>query len=251
MFKKIFILFLFGSFSLVVFAETLKLENPEIIEFNNGSLKLGGEIYKPQGKGPFPAILYNHGSAPGMLNSEASKIIGPKFAAQGWIFFMPYRRGQGLSSKAGPYIGDEINAARNSGGIQKASKRLVELMSGDHLSDQQAAYEWLKTQNFVDTKRIAVAIPQGSVRGERARPRGAPLARDPRSHGRGRRRSGTRARLLRPQHQRDDSLPPAPRGRREARVRPAPGLPPQAPEVRSPRSVARRRLRGLPPAAAA
>lgn len=131
-------------------------EVPEIVYFNNGALKLGGEIFKPKGPGPFPAMLYNHGSAPGMLNSEASKAIGPKFAAKGWLFFMPYRRGQGLSEAAGSYIVDEIKSAYKKGGMKLASKKMVELMATEHLSDQLAAYNWLKSQKFVDSKRIAV-----------------------------------------------------------------------------------------------
>jgi len=34
------------------------------------------------------------------------------FASHGWVFFAPYRRGQGLSARAGTFIGDEITAAR-------------------------------------------------------------------------------------------------------------------------------------------
>ncbi len=82
---------------------------PEIVQFQSGSRTLGGEIFVPKGKGPFSAVLYNHGSSPGMLNSQASKSIGPLFAEKGWLFVMPYRRGQGLSEKAGAYIGVRIN----------------------------------------------------------------------------------------------------------------------------------------------
>ncbi|MDA0629575.1 hypothetical protein PCS76_22450, partial [Acinetobacter baumannii] len=46
----------------------------EVVTFQNGTLELKGELFKPAGTGPFPAVLYNHGSAPGMLNSQASKV---------------------------------------------------------------------------------------------------------------------------------------------------------------------------------
>ncbi len=128
---------------------------PEIIHFQNGGTELAGELYKPKGHGPFPAILYNHGSAPGMLNDIASKAIGPRFADHGWVFFMPYRRGQGLSENAGKYIGTEIEDAYKSGGEHGASEKLVELMTTEHLSDQMAALAWLKSQKFVDAKRVA------------------------------------------------------------------------------------------------
>jgi len=130
---------------------------PEVVYFQSQGLELAGELFKPKGDGPFPAVLYNHGSAPGMLNSQASASIGPLFAAKGWAFFMPYRRGQGLSAKAGAYIGDEIAQARTRGGRQEAAATLVRLMETDHLQDQLAALQWLQSQKFVQKNRIAVA----------------------------------------------------------------------------------------------
>ncbi len=50
-----------------------------------------------------------------MLNQQAFEALGPLFARRGWVFFAPYRRGQGLSATAGPFIGDEIASARNKG----------------------------------------------------------------------------------------------------------------------------------------
>lgn len=130
---------------------------PDIVQFQGQALTLGAELFKPAGDGPFPAVLYNHGSAPGMLNSQASRSIGPLFASKGWVFFMPYRRGQGLSSKAGPYIGDEIAAARRRGGVKEAAATMTRLLSTDHLDDQLAALQWLRSQPFVQSHRVAVA----------------------------------------------------------------------------------------------
>ncbi|MFZ6718571.1 alpha/beta hydrolase family protein [Undibacterium sp. Ji49W] len=137
-----------------------KIDNatvPEIVHFENQALTLGGELYKPAGNGPFPAVLYNHGSASGMWSSDASKVLGPLFASRGWVFFMPYRRGQGLSAKAGPYISDEIAAAQRRGGMSEAVATMVRLHSTDHLQDQLAGLQWLKTQAFVQANTIAVA----------------------------------------------------------------------------------------------
>jgi dienelactone hydrolase len=79
------------------------------------------------------------------------------FVAQGWIFFMPYRRGQGLNERIGAYIGTELQAARRRGNTRAAGIRLVELMQGEHLQDQLAALAWLRGQPFVQPARIATA----------------------------------------------------------------------------------------------
>src|SRR5256885_2733988 len=129
----------------------------DVVTFPSGALTLHGVLFKPPGDGPFPAIVYNHGSAAGMLSQQAFDALGPVFAGRGWIFFGPYRRGQGLSASAGPYIGDEIAAAEKKGGISEGAAAMVRLLETDHLNDQLAALAWLRTQGFVRSDRIAVA----------------------------------------------------------------------------------------------
>lgn len=135
----------------------LPLAAADAVSFLSGNLTLHGVLYKPDGNGPFPAVIYNHGSAPGMLSSEAFDALGPVFVGRGWVFFAPYRRGQGLSASAGPYIRDEINVALKSGGIRTAAATMVRLLETDHLDDQLAALAWLRKQSFVQPDRIAVA----------------------------------------------------------------------------------------------
>lgn len=129
----------------------------EIVSFPSGTLTLQGMLYKPQGAGPFPAVVYNHGSAPGMLTEQAFQALGPVFASHGWVFFGPYRRGQGRSAPAGPYIGDEIAAAEKKGGVAAGAATMVRLLETDHLNDQLAALAWLRAQKFVKPNQLAVA----------------------------------------------------------------------------------------------
>jgi carboxymethylenebutenolidase len=129
----------------------------EIVTFPSGTLTLKGVLFKPEGSGRFPAVVYNHGSAAGMLSQEAFDALGPVFVRHGWVFFGPYRRGQGLSTQAGPYIGDEIDKAKKEGGMAAGAAKMLRLLETDHLDDQLAALAWLREQSFVDPKRIAVA----------------------------------------------------------------------------------------------
>jgi dienelactone hydrolase len=129
----------------------------EVVSFPSGDLTLHGVVYKPEGAGPFPAVVYNHGSAPGMLSAQAFAALGPVFTSHGWVFFGPYRRGQGLSASAGPYIGDQIAAADKRGGQSEAAATMVRLLETDHLNDQLAARDWLRKQSFVKPDAIAVA----------------------------------------------------------------------------------------------
>jgi carboxymethylenebutenolidase len=130
---------------------------PVTITFPSGALMLKGVLFRPEGAGPFPAVVYNHGSAAGMLSQEAFDALGPVFVRHGWVFFGPYRRGQGLSAQAGPYIGDQIDQAQKQGGIAAGAATMVHLLETDHLDDQLAALAWLRRQPFVNPKRVAAA----------------------------------------------------------------------------------------------
>src|SRR5215470_1033857 len=142
-------------FALLLLSSVLAVA--ETVTFSSGDITLHGVLYKPEGTGPFPALVYNHGSAPGMMGEQAFAALGPVFASHGWVFFGPYRRGQGLSASAGPYIGDQIAAAEKTGGTSAAAETMVRLLETDHLDDQLAALAWLRKQAFVDPMRIAVA----------------------------------------------------------------------------------------------
>jgi dipeptidyl aminopeptidase/acylaminoacyl peptidase len=124
--------------------------NKRVVSFPSGALTLHGVVYTPNGSGPFPSILWNHGSYADPM--VAFDELGAAFVARGWAFFGPFRRGQGLSASAGPYIMDEIDRAGTFG----SGAAMVRLLAGDHLDDQVAAYEWLKKQSFVAPASIAV-----------------------------------------------------------------------------------------------
>jgi carboxymethylenebutenolidase len=119
---------------------------PELIGFKSGNLELKGFVWRPSGDGPFPALLWNHGSekSPGSVDS-----VAPYFVSKGYAFFVPHRRGQGRSP--GPYIMDELNALSR----DERSRRLVELHE-IQLQDQLAGLEYLQNLTFIDRNRIAV-----------------------------------------------------------------------------------------------
>jgi carboxymethylenebutenolidase len=123
------------------------------VQFQSGKRTLHGVVYMPRGKGPFPTVLWNHGSWKDPM--VAFDQLAPVFAERGWIFFGPFRRGHGLSSSAGPSIMDEITEA--GWGTGNRAAKAARLLTGEHLDDQLAAYTWLRTRPYVLADRIAVA----------------------------------------------------------------------------------------------
>src|SRR5215472_15106489 len=128
----------------VVCAEETPPANARLVSFPSSSATLYGFLYVPEGKGPFPAVLWNHGSErrPGWQPDLAAF-----YNAHGFVFFLPHRRGQGKSP--GPYIMDDIHA----GGSPTAAAQAQRVANEDVV----AALNWLKTQPEVDANRIVVS----------------------------------------------------------------------------------------------
>ena len=139
-----------------------QLPAPDTITFASGNLKLKGLLWRPAGKGPFPAALYNHGSEarPEKFLTNVTRA----FLAQGYAFFVPFRRGQGLSKGQGKYIIDQLDSAGLAGGSPARFALAIKLLETSQLQDQMAALSFLKSQPFIDPDRIAlVGISFGGI----------------------------------------------------------------------------------------
>jgi len=124
----------------------------ELVSFQSGELTLKGYLYKPKGAGPFPAIIWNHGSE---KEPGSQPELAAFYTSKGFVFFLPHRHGQGLSP--GEYIGDinkRIVAAANN--EELAWPEMVKLHSV-YNRDVAAAVGWLKSQPFVDRNRLVMS----------------------------------------------------------------------------------------------
>lgn len=139
----------FSCFAILLACACALAAQPEEVTFRSGELALHGFIFRPAGDGPFPAVLYNHGSE--RLPGTKSE-IGELFSGKGYVVFVPHRRGQGRSQSQGIYIMDALKA--ESGPARDS--RLVELQEL-HQADVVAAWSYLKGLSYVDGNRIAVA----------------------------------------------------------------------------------------------
>jgi dienelactone hydrolase len=116
---------------------------PELVTFPSGPLTLGGFLYRPAGAGPFPAIVFNHGSEklPGNKLGQAMFYV-----RHGFVLFVPHRRGHGRSSDAGPYIDDTPATSPAFSDVLVAQS-----------DDVMAAVAFVAARPYVDRKRVAVA----------------------------------------------------------------------------------------------
>lgn len=120
---------------------------PEEVVFVSDGRELHGFLWKPQGAGPFPAIVWNHGSEkfPG-----SQPTLAKFYTEHSYVFFVPHRRGQGRSP--GEYIQDLVDQAPPG----ERARRMVELQQAE-VDDVVAGLNYVRSQGFVDPNRIVIS----------------------------------------------------------------------------------------------
>ena len=130
-----------------------------LVSFKSGELTLHGWLWKPAGKGPFPAVLYNHGSekTPGWFPT-----LGQFWTSNGFMFFVPHRPGHGRSP--GEYIVDLQDKFRaGETDTNKVARYIIGLHERFN-ADVVAALAWLRQQPDVDTNRLVISgISYGGI----------------------------------------------------------------------------------------
>jgi carboxymethylenebutenolidase len=138
----------------VIAAHAVAATGQKIVLKNDGRT-LTGFLYKPEGDGPFPALIWNHGSEHHPEAGSQFDSVASIFVPAGYVVFAPVRRGHGDSS--GQYIVDEARNAGIRGAHDKYLSTLVRLLETEQLADQLAGLDYVKQLPFVDARRIAVA----------------------------------------------------------------------------------------------
>lgn len=138
---------------------------PDTVVVRSGTLRLRALVWRPTGAGPFPAVLFNHGSGRGEVGAsgavlhtmeEQANIVAPVFVRHGYVFMCLFRRGTGLSEGQGRISSDVWDSAFNVGGLDARNRLQLQLMQSADLYDAMAALSALRARPEVDARRVAV-----------------------------------------------------------------------------------------------
>jgi poly(3-hydroxybutyrate) depolymerase len=125
----------------------------EEVTFQSNGYTLHGCITRPAGEGPFPAVIYNHGSEKNTTRCGPPALVRA-YVDRGYLFFAFDRHGHGLSP--GPYILDEQKALRAEIGNPGARAQRSVSLHEEANRDVVGAVTWLMRRPEVDRSRVAM-----------------------------------------------------------------------------------------------
>lgn len=142
----------------VVPASSRASTEPQLVVVTNGRSALRALIWRPPGKGPFPAVMFNHGSYstddPIPLGEPTR--LGPVFVKHGYVFLFLFRQGIELSTGQGRADGDEMARAFAAGGQAARNRVQLQLLENEEIKEALSGIKWLRAQPEVDPHRVAV-----------------------------------------------------------------------------------------------
>jgi dienelactone hydrolase len=109
----------------------------------SGSVMLEATLFKPNGPGPFPLVVFNHGKNTGDLHQQPRSrplAFAREFVRRGYAVIAPNR--QGFAGSGGTYRQEGCNVGKN--GLAQAA-------------DVDATVRYMSHQPYVDASRIVVA----------------------------------------------------------------------------------------------
>ncbi len=113
--------------------------------YASGNLRIQAYLYRPDGDGPFPVVIYNHGTRDSRERvSSPFPHVGKMLTRAGYAVLVPERRGYGKSD--GAIWWQEVGSDQ---------ARLITRLQAE-TDDVLAGIDYLRTLPYVDTKRLAV-----------------------------------------------------------------------------------------------
>lgn len=113
--------------------------------YSSGNLRLQAYLYKPDGDGPFPVVIYNHGSRDGRERASVPfQYVGKMLTRAGYLVLVPERRGYGKSD--GSVWWQEVG--------NDQARLIVRLQA--ETDDVLAAIDYLRAVKFADISRIGI-----------------------------------------------------------------------------------------------
>ena len=133
---------------------------PDTVTVASGELALKAMLWRPLGKGPFPAVIFCHGSYETNDTRydvvQQTTVLGHLFTKNGYLFLGLFRRGTGISKGQGENSADLMANAFKEKGQDERNKVQLRQLQTDDLRDIISGLTFLRHRDDVDTNHIAL-----------------------------------------------------------------------------------------------
>jgi dienelactone hydrolase len=131
--------------------------NCETISFTSGRETFAGYVYKPEGNGPFPTVIWLHGHADHLTKTGSSEYrdLAKLYTREGFVLFIPDRHVHDIS-RSDYSVGLQKLLEQSPKSSATKEKRFLE-DTEINARDVTAAVEWLKRQSYVDTAKLTLS----------------------------------------------------------------------------------------------
>jgi dienelactone hydrolase len=134
--------------------------DPDTVSIHSGKLILKGLLWRPAGHGPFPAVIFCHGSYASDDTTHEPVIeastLGPLFAGRGYIYLALFRRGVGLSKDQGLNSADLMENAFKKNGQDGRNEVQLQQLETAQRQDMLVGISYLISRSDIDRNRIAL-----------------------------------------------------------------------------------------------
>ena len=132
---------------------------PSVVSFTSDGTILRAYLYKPAGKGPFPAFVWVPASSKKMFDpgdDAQFTALAKQVVSRGYVLFVPDRHSSSQSRGMvnGGELADQLRSEEKD--PNAINRRAVEFYES-HNKDVLASLEFLKAQSFVNEDRIVMA----------------------------------------------------------------------------------------------
>jgi dienelactone hydrolase len=122
--------------------------------YYRGPLRIQAYLYRPPGNGPFPLVIYNHGSRENREREpRPSSYVGQVLLQKGYAVLVPERRGYGRSD--GLTFSEEMRQGLGRHGLAVESPNFVGRLQAES-DDVLSALDFIRTLPFVDRSRLGI-----------------------------------------------------------------------------------------------
>ena len=129
-----------------------------VVSYTSNGKTFDGYVFKPEGEGPFPAVVFNHGHTKHLIEAGRATeyySLARVFVNDGFVLFIPDRHMRYVqTNEFSTELREMMAAHAPKAEIDDIRYRETSLINAN---DVAASVKWLKQQAYIDSRRVVLS----------------------------------------------------------------------------------------------